>query len=197
MGQSDILAQANLLFSQIDPSMLPYTNIIAERAILSAFQPHDLLPRPAENQRQVAYVMEGVFRIFFTDTGNVQTTVQLLSEGESIVGTDGYQYMANQVYQCEALTKGILAIWSHEALEYFANHLPNWNHFAIKATQQIMMKIVADRDEMFKDDATTRYQKFVERHPTIVERIQLRYVADHLGIAPQSLSRIRQQLGKC
>jgi hypothetical protein len=63
-------------------------------------------------------------------------------------------------------------------------------------TQKILLDNALERTEMFNDDASTRYRKFMERYPEDLARIPLRHLANYLGIAPQSLSRIRQQMGK-
>jgi hypothetical protein len=41
-----------------------------------------------------------------------------------------------------------------------------------------------------------RYQKMLKSNPALLERIPLRLLASYLGIAPQSLSRIRKKLRK-
>ncbi len=195
MERSSILSHVSALLLQADPLMLAYAHIIADRAVLYTLRPGETLQPPAEGHRQSAYVMEGVIRVYSVDKHEEETTVQLLAEGGIIPRTNGYQeILEDQTHKYEALTEVLLAIWDQDALDFFAQNVPNWFQFSMKMNSYVFLRAAAERDEMFKDDATTRYRKFVERHPTIVERIQLRHVADYLGIAPQSLSRIRQQI---
>ncbi len=154
-----------------------------------------MLPSISEGQRELIGVADGVLRLFYLDENQKEVTVQLLMSGDLLILTDAYQNIApNRKYQCQSLTCSRMVVWSHESLEYFMQNLPNWHHFAMKKSQELLLQAAAERSEMFKDDATMRYIKFVEQHPTIVDLIQLRHVADYLGIAPQSLSRIRQQI---
>ena len=45
--------------------------------------------------------------------------------------------------------------------------------------------------------AEDRYKKILEEYPkSIVQKIPLKYLASFLGIAPQSLSRIRKKIQK-
>jgi len=44
--------------------------------------------------------------------------------------------------------------------------------------------------------AEERYLKLLEAHPDLTERVPLKYLAGFLGIAPQSLSRIRKKYPK-
>jgi CRP-like cAMP-binding protein len=40
--------------------------------------------------------------------------------------------------------------------------------------------------------ADEKYEKFLSEYPTIAQRVPQYYIASYLGIAPQSLSRIRK-----
>ena len=48
--------------------------------------------------------------------------------------------------------------------------------------------------EIVQDDATARYLRFVDKHPTLVERLPQYHIASHLGITPTQLSRIRKKM---
>ena len=56
--------------------------------------------------------------------------------------------------------------------------------------------IVKEKNEisLIIDNATTRYQNFLEKHPNIEKRVSQHYIAAHLGITPTQLSRIRKSL---
>ena len=47
---------------------------------------------------------------------------------------------------------------------------------------------------LIAQDATTRYLEFLQKYPTLVNRIPLSYIASYLGITQQSLSRIRKNI---
>lgn len=195
MDQNVLLEHVKWHLAQTDPAMLPYAEIVASHAALRKLQAGEMFPPSKAGQRQLIGIGDGVLRLFYVDEKQKEVTVQLLTSGDLLIFTDAYQSIApNRKYQCQSLTPSRMVVWSHESLEYFNQNLPNWHHFSMKKSQQLLLKAAAERSEMFKDDATMRYIKFVEQHPTIIDLIQLRHVADYLGIAPQSLSRIRQQI---
>ena len=47
------------------------------------------------------------------------------------------------------------------------------------------------KSEMFVDDALTKYNKLLQRHPSIIQRIPQNQIASFLGITQYTLSRIR------
>jgi len=42
--------------------------------------------------------------------------------------------------------------------------------------------------------AKERYEKLLKNHPEIFQKVQLYHIANYLGIAPKSLSRIRKEI---
>ena len=56
--------------------------------------------------------------------------------------------------------------------------------------------IVKEKNEisLILDDSMLRYQNFVEKNQNIENRIPLHHIADHLGITPTQLSRVRKKL---
>jgi hypothetical protein len=56
--------------------------------------------------------------------------------------------------------------------------------------------IVKEKNEisLILDDATRRYENFIKNNPNIENRVALHHIANHLGITPTQLSRIRKKL---
>ena len=56
--------------------------------------------------------------------------------------------------------------------------------------------IIKERNEisLIIDDATTRYENFIKNNPNIENRIAQHHIANHLGITPTQLSRIRKKI---
>lgn len=197
MEQTLLLSHLNALLLQTDPMMMAYAPVIAGRATWQQLRPGELLKSPGGGHLQSAMVLEGVIKAYYINDNQEETITQLLEEGGVIPRTDGYyEVLAQHTYKYEALTPVALAVWDENALDFFAQVLPNWFQFSMKINSLLLLTASREREEMFKSDATARYIKFVEQHPNIINRIQMRHIADYLGIAPQSLSRIRRQLGK-
>ena len=53
---------------------------------------------------------------------------------------------------------------------------------------------VLKRELLIIDDATTRYENFIKNNPNIENRIAQHHIANHLGITPTQLSRIRKKI---
>jgi CRP-like cAMP-binding protein len=74
--------------------------------------------------------------------------------------------------------------------------LKAWNTFTRKLIQEVQFYTESILQEIQTETAEDRYKKMLLKNGALVGRIPLKYLASYLGIAPQSLSRIRKKLTK-
>ncbi|MBL7807146.1 MAG: Crp/Fnr family transcriptional regulator [Saprospiraceae bacterium] len=180
---------------QIDTAILPYLDVIAAHTRSLDCKAGERFPREGERENQAAFIVEGVFRVYSVDAEGKESTIRFPAEGEFTLFVEDYKELNPEAeYYWEAMTDATLLTWRESDLEVLVREIPGWYFFTIKMMEMIVYRLFIERAEMFNDDATTRYTKFAERYPNTISRIPLRYIANYLGIAPQSLSRIRHQL---
>lgn len=197
MDFSKIAARLESVAQHFDASMLDYLGVIAEHTATFRFRAGERFPIRGREDHQAAYITEGVFRVFSVDAAGRETIVRLAAEGDFTMYIEDYKSLNPDLnYHWEAVTDAIVFSWGKEDLEFLVRNVPNWYLLTLKILQTVTLRVIIERGEMFSDDATTRYTKFSERYPHIISRVPLWQIANYLGIAPQSLSRIRQSLAK-
>jgi CRP-like cAMP-binding protein len=72
--------------------------------------------------------------------------------------------------------------------------LKSWTDFARKIIQEVQFFTEEILEELQTETAELRYEKMLKNTPTLLQRIPLKHLASYLGIAPQSLSRIRKKM---
>lgn len=60
--------------------------------------------------------------------------------------------------------------------------------------EQAYLKVVDKNLDFQVLSASERYEKMLSEYPEIFQRVQLYHIANYLGVAPKSLSRIRREL---
>ncbi|WP_299365919.1 Crp/Fnr family transcriptional regulator [Winogradskyella sp.] len=70
---------------------------------------------------------------------------------------------------------------------------PNWSEFIRKLIQEVQFYTEEILEEAQNDTAEERYIKLLEENNPILQHAPLKDIASYLGIAPQSLSRIRKK----
>jgi CRP-like cAMP-binding protein len=72
----------------------------------------------------------------------------------------------------------------------------SWNTFIRKLIQEVQFYTEELLYQAQNETAVERYQKMIERNDPLLQKAPLKDLASYLGIAPQSLSRIRKKLTK-
>lgn len=183
------------IIHRLDKDMLPYIDLIAAHTTPIQCKAGDRFPNTSDSERTVAFITEGVFRVYSVDKRGRELILRFAAEGEFTFLSDDYKSLnSDSEYHWEALTDATLLAWRDKDLELLVNKIPGWYSTSLKIMATLIYRLVIERAEMFNDDATTRYLKFIQRYPDTITRVPLRCIANYLGIAPQSLSRIRHQL---
>jgi len=71
--------------------------------------------------------------------------------------------------------------------------LNSWNLFARKITQEVQFFTEEILEELQSETAENRYIKMLNTQGALLQRLPQKILASYLGIAPQSLSRIRRK----
>lgn len=85
-----------------------------------------------------------------------------------------------------------IIVLERNKLESLIKDLPYFKTMLDTIFQQALLNKVELRNFYLGTDATSRYQKFIERQPNIASRVSQTDIASYLGIAKQSLSRIKK-----
>ena len=72
--------------------------------------------------------------------------------------------------------------------------LESWNTFIRELIQEVQTLTEDILEELQTETAETRYYTLLMAQPSLVQRVPLKHLASYLGIAQQSLSRIRKNL---
>ena len=71
--------------------------------------------------------------------------------------------------------------------------IPNWSAFVRKLIQEVQYFTEQILEESQSYTAEERYIKMTEAQSSLLNNVPLKDIASYLGIAPQSLSRIRKK----
>ncbi|MEL6592088.1 MAG: Crp/Fnr family transcriptional regulator [Bacteroidota bacterium] len=72
--------------------------------------------------------------------------------------------------------------------------LPAWSEFVRKLVQEVQYYTDCILEELQNETAEARYRKMLQINDPLLQRVPIKHLASYLGIAPQSLSRIRKKI---
>ena len=87
-----------------------------------------------------------------------------------------------------------LLVFKHSDLESLYLQVPKLEKLGRQLMENAFVKIAQHSIDLQVLSATERYTKLLKVHPEILQRVSLYHIANYLGIAPKSLSRIRNEL---
>lgn len=144
--------------------------------------------------RRVGFLLEGVLRICYYNKQGEEITRNFIDEMHLTTDLRGLEYGLASPEYVQAVTDCRLLVFAKHDWEELAHTIVGWSEMVHRMTSKHLREKLARISPMVSQDATTRYQEFLENYPQLANRIPLSYLASFLGITPSSLSRIRKNI---
>jgi CRP-like cAMP-binding protein len=141
--------------------------------------------------RHFYFLEEGIIRFFVFNDGNDITKFFTLAP-YCFTSKNSFRTRTPAQESIQALDRTI--VWqttlnhANELLE-----LKSWGDFTRKFVHEVQSYTEQLLLENKTETAEQRYGKLLVKHPDIIQKIPLKHLSTFLGIAPQSLSRIRKK----
>ncbi|OWU91571.1 Crp/Fnr family transcriptional regulator [Flavobacterium sp. WLB] len=167
-------------------------NSIAQYLEYRTVKEGEILIEENKIANEIFFVCNGVLKIAsVSDKGN---DVIHFFFGENHFCTILKSFTENIVSQdiVQAACDSEIIVLERSKLESLIKDLPYFKPMLDTIFQQALLNKVELRNFYLGTDATSRYQKFIERQPNIASRVSQTDIASYLGIAKQSLSRIKK-----
>lgn len=178
-------------FNAVEPLSEQSKEIMRQRLYAGTLKKGDYFSEAGKICNHIGFVNEGILRVIYYDKNGNEYTRFFIREGHFAVDLQSFNDQVPSSEYLEALAPCKLTIVSRPAMEYFSKHIPNWTSIVRKVTERALIEKLNVRSEMVSDNATTRYQKLMERHADILQRVPLGIIASYLGVTQYTLSRIR------
>lgn len=170
----------------------PDWQIISNAFKPNYFDSNQTLLREGAICRYFYFLEKGLVRFSINKDGNDITKFFTLAPF-CFTSKESFRYQKPAVESIETITGcRIRQMNWNDANELL--RLPSWTTF----TRMFVHHVQQYTEELLMENKTEtaelRYQKLVDKYPDIINEIPLKHLASYLGIAPQSLSRIRKKI---
>tara|TARA_R110000868_G_scaffold111773_1_gene301529 strand:+ start:31356 stop:31925 length:570 start_codon:yes stop_codon:yes gene_type:complete len=144
--------------------------------------------------KQFGFILNGVIRVYYYNNKGEEVTIHFIEENNIVVDLNSFATEIPSSYYVQAITDCKLIVFSIANWQELLNRIIGWDIISSKITSKALLEKVEKRSLLVSEDATTRYERFLEVYPNLVNRIPLSYIASYLGITQQSFSRIRKNI---
>jgi CRP-like cAMP-binding protein len=152
----------------------------------------EFLLREGDITKYSIFVVSGCLRTYTIDNTGKEHIIQFSVENW---WTGDISFRSQVAAQCfvEALEDSEVLLTEIDSIQNLTEHIPGLAVFyqaalqknAAAKNQRIVSSLSATAEE--------RYDQFLTRYPSLVQRVPQHMIASYLGISPETLSRIRKQ----
>ena len=169
---------------------------LSEIVQVKKIKKRQFLDQPGFISRYRNYVAQGAFRSYFVDEEGKEHTVQIAIDDWFV--SDFYSYITQTpaTLFVEALEDSVILQMEYEAVEQLCHNMHSLSEYFRISTEKAFAFSRNRALSNLSKTAEERYIEFLERYPTIIDRVPQYIVASYLGMSAEFLSKIRTRSGK-
>lgn len=153
-----------------------------------------LLLRAGEVAHEVFFVLKGALHQFYLDAAGNERTCNFTFELDFLTDLESFSQQTQSPSSIKALTETTcLSIRCTDLVALMKQSQATSDFFRI-LIERIAAKSIKRTKSLLAFSPEKQFLELVDEQPEIFQRVPQRYIAQYLGIAPESLSRIRKRL---
>ena len=154
------------------------------------------LYRSGEVVRNVSFVLRGCMRHYYINDDGIERIVLFAEENWWVGDLVSFRNNTPTNLSLQAVEDCDLLLLRKNNFEYALEHFPAFREYYDKGTQRTYTKLQEQVGQSLADSAETKYLRLLKERPSILQRVPQHYIADYLGLSPETLSRVRKKLSK-
>ncbi len=161
---------------------------------IHSIKKHALFVQEGQSATEVAFVLEGMFRQFYTKDGDERTTYFFFENHFLSAYVSCLTGRPSQI-TIEALSDSTCIGFSYKALCDLFEQRMVWQKFGRLVAEYLTVGLEERMVSLLLLSPEERYLDLLEgQKKKILERVPQHYIANYLGITPVSMSRIRNRI---
>jgi CRP-like cAMP-binding protein len=154
----------------------------------------DFFLHNGEQSTEIGVILRGVFRSFYIDQNGNDVTKYFYPQGEFLLSYYAHLTQTESKYSIQALEDSEILVAHISKFEKVVEENYQLLLFYKKMVDAMLVKKEKHASSFTLLNNAQRYQQFLADYPGIEERIKQYQLASYLGMAPVTLSRIRNKL---
>lgn len=163
---------------------------VAEEIVVEE-QAHIL--QEGETCRHLYFLHQGLLRYYVWKDGEEKTKF-FTPANQLFTSPQSFSLQQPSLENIQTLAPSQLLRIHYDQVQTLYELVPAWSKFI----RLILLEVSHWTDELLQESqqytAHERYQLMLEHEPELIRQVPLKYLASYLGIAPESLSRIRKKI---
>ncbi|MGV2828369.1 Crp/Fnr family transcriptional regulator [Myxosarcina sp. GI1(2024)] len=172
--------------SQVDATLIE--PLLESKRVLKG----DCLFREGDICPFVGLTVSGCLRSFFLKEGK-ELTLFFHPEHSTLGDYESFRRQIPAYFSCQAIEDSEVLILNSQAIEVVET-LPDGQKLLRLVVEDLAFQLRDRLLTFYRDSPEQRYLNFLKNEPELLQRIPQHYLASHLGIEPESLSRLKRRV---
>lgn len=144
----------------------------------------------------IGFVSFGAMVYFKTMENGNEITTDFAFEGDWVTINESRLSNLPSLISSKAIENSELLVVKQQDLSDLYTKIPKLERLGRILMEQSFVKIAQQSIDLQVLSAKERYESLLLKYPEILQKVPLYHIANYLGIAPKSLSRIRKELSR-
>lgn len=173
-------------------------NVLVSISTPRLLRKKEKLAEPGRSFDQLFILSNGLLRFFFDDENGVESNLFLPSEKEAVImeSPESYSNDRERKYTIEAVIETQIFLFNRDQFEEAAFHHRGIYTMYLRSLKQIISILRMRTEQFCSTSPHSRYEEFLESRPFTSQNASRKYIANFLGITPNSLSRMTARIHK-
>lgn len=154
---------------------------------------HTMLLRSGEVAHHVYFVLEGILHQYYLDELGNERSCHFALENNFVTDLESFSQQTRSASSIQALTTVRCFTISCTAIVELMKLSTAFSEFLRLLMENVAFESIKRTKSFLSSSPEQRYETLLQERPEIVMRVPQKYIAQYLGIAPESLSRIKKR----
>ncbi|MGA0555375.1 Crp/Fnr family transcriptional regulator [Larkinella sp. VNQ87] len=169
-----------------------------ETALRQTLRRHELARRhwllqPGQISERIFFIEKGIARGYYLKEDR-EVTSWFMKEADFIISIVSFYTRQPAQEYIELLEDSVLWSITYDQLQHLYDSFPEFNKVGRLLTERYYVQSEQRAQNLRMQTARERYAQLLADFPDIFRRVPLKYIASHLGLSPETVSRLRADL---
>jgi len=143
--------------------------------------------------KYAGFIVKGLMRYYINHDGE-DRTYDFAHENNFVCNYESFIPQTPSTKIIQALEDCEILQISYEDLQILYKSIEEGERLGRLVIEQVFIQTLQALTSFYTDAPEYRYEKFIQKHPDLQQRISQYHIASYVGVKPQSLSRIRKRI---
>lgn len=177
----------------IQPLSPALTEALVRAAKTEQLPAHEVLLRPGQVARRVYFLETGLVRGYTLLRGR-EISSWFMQAGDFVISILSFFTQQPSEECLELLEPAVVHSISYDQLQELYRDFPEFNFIGRQLIEHYYVLSEQRAQHLRSRTAQERYELLLRDFPTAFQRVALKHIASHLGVAAETLSRLRNGL---